>query len=103
MNESDIEHIAAQFDGRTDITRGRSFATDSLMVNGKIFALFHRDGMVFKLPADRCRALVDEGAGTPFTSGGRTMKEWIVVPEDGSARWPALATDACAFVGEGSH
>jgi hypothetical protein len=55
-----------------------------------------RGKLVVKLPAERCEALVAEGA-EPFVVGRRQMREWVAV-EPGSHDWRALAREALAFV-----
>ena len=100
MADAAIEQVAAAFEGRPGVTRGRSFSAESLTVDDKIFAIFHRDGMVFKLPAERCQALLADGMGTPFNVGKRVMKEWIVVPENHADQWLPLADEAYTFVGQ---
>lgn len=102
MDDQLIETIATEFADRPGVSRGRAFATDSLMVNDKIFALFRPEGMVFKLPVEQCQALVREGAATPFSVGKRAMKEWVVVPVEHSDRWANLAEDAFTFAGRGA-
>jgi hypothetical protein len=98
MDDAAVERVARAFDGRPGVTRGRAFASDSLMVNGKIFVMFHQDGMVFKLPVEGCQELVAEDLGALFTVGKRVMKEWIVVPEEHADRWVPLADEAYEFV-----
>jgi hypothetical protein len=70
-----------------------------LRVNRKIFAMLIEDELVVKLPADRCAELTDAGHGRPFRSGGREMREWVVVGEEHADQWLALAEDAHDFVG----
>lgn len=79
---------------------GRSFSTEALTVGGKIFAFVKGDRLVVKLPRPRVEALVSAGRAVPFEAGGRTMREWAAVrlPEAGDDAWPALASEARAYV-----
>jgi hypothetical protein len=84
------------------VSAGTGFGrTPGLRVGGRIFAMLMADGLVVKLPAARCAALVDTGAGRPFERGqGRPMREWVVVDErDAATTWPDLAQEALDFVG----
>jgi hypothetical protein len=67
--------------------------------NGKIFVMLVDGEFVAKLPAARCAEIVDAGHGRPFTSGKRTMREWVVVDAARSDDWVALAEEAYAYVG----
>jgi TfoX/Sxy family transcriptional regulator of competence genes len=44
----------------------RSFGSNGLKVNGKLFALFTQGTLVVKLPKDRAASLVASGVGKPF-------------------------------------
>jgi hypothetical protein len=82
---------------------GRKFGSNGLKVNGKLFALFTQGTIVVKLPKERVAALVEARVGTPFDPGrGRLMKEWLTVTST-KASWIDLATEAHAFVSQGSH
>jgi YjbR len=98
--QSTFATIADSLLGEPDITEGTGFGSNAgLRVRGKIFAMLADDGMVVKLPAERCVALVAEGHSRPFTAGkGRPMREWVVVAPD-AGDWSALAREALAFVG----
>jgi hypothetical protein len=80
----------------------RGFGSDSLCVNGKIFAIPSSDGLVLKLPRARVAQLIASGDGTPFDGGkGRPMKEWVVLGSAAEDRWLDLAMEALSFVGAG--
>lgn len=57
----------------------------------KIFSFTRKDGVVFKLPAERVTELEKTRGATALIMGKKTMKEWVVVPY-GSAT--ALKKDA---------
>jgi hypothetical protein len=81
--------------------RKQGFGTSALTINDKIFAMVaSKDQFVVKLPRERVDALVAAGDGKRFDMGpGRVMKEWLVVDEDSTATWLALAKEAMKFVG----
>lgn len=77
----------------------RTFGSETLKVNGSIFAMLTGGGLVVKLPRDRVAALIDSGTGAPFDAGkGRPMKEWLTVVDDDEGIWLALAREAMDFV-----
>ena len=95
-----FESILARFDGEPDIELGTGWGkSPGLRVRRKIFAMLVDGELVVKLPADRCAELADAGHGRAFRSGGREMREWVVVGEEHADEWLGLAEDAHAFVG----
>jgi hypothetical protein len=92
-----FDAVLERFEGEPGVERGTNWRSDGLRVNGKIFAMQVEGDLVVKLPAERCAELVAAGRGKPFQSGKRTMREWLVVGDDGD--WVALAEEAYAFVG----
>jgi hypothetical protein len=94
--------LAPRFLGRKGVSLGsgrRGFGSDALQVDGRIFAVARRGGLVLKLPSARVTELVADGVGTPFDTGkGRPMREWLVVGPHVRARWPELTEEALAFV-----
>jgi hypothetical protein len=78
----------------------KSFGSDAIKVDNKIFAMMWQGDLVLKLPRQRVEALIGAGTGTPFDAGkGRPMKEWVAVGAE-SEEWEALAREAMAFVGK---
>jgi len=82
------------------IGEGKGFGSaGQLKVGGKIFAMLVRGKLVLKLPGDRVDALVASGDGEYFDAGkGKPMREWFVLSPTSRKQWPALATEAMAFV-----
>ena len=80
---------------------GRSFGSNGLKVDGKIFAMLTNDRLVVKLPRTRVDALVAAGEGERFDprKNGRVMKEWLSLEPSSSEAWLGLAREALAFVG----
>jgi len=72
--------------------------------NGKAFAGFFEDEMVFKLGgANHAEALALSGARLFDPSErGRPMKEWVVVPIEHVSRWLEFARNAFDYVAEKS-
>ena len=62
-------------------TGGKGFGSNSLKVNGRMFAFVSTQGaFVVKIPKTRVDELVARGQATPFDPGnGRRMKEWAVI------------------------
>ncbi|MGH8931355.1 MAG: TfoX/Sxy family protein [Egibacteraceae bacterium] len=83
---------------------GRGFGSAALKVNGSIFAMLSRGQLVVKLPQHRVQALINDGAGAPFTAGKTIpMRQWVKVPNDtqdilDEDSWLALAREALDFV-----
>lgn len=92
--------IAERLLSEDGVTEGTGFGANAgLRVGGKIFAMLVQGELVVKLPAVRCVELVSSGRARPFERGqGRPLKAWITVGADAAAQWPALATEALAFV-----
>ncbi|HEU4653372.1 MAG TPA: hypothetical protein VFS47_05260 [Steroidobacteraceae bacterium] len=80
--------------------RRSGFGANALYVNGRIFAMLSsRNQLVFKLPADRVRALTSLRVGARFDAGrGRLMREWLVLRKTSWQQAQALALEAFEFV-----
>lgn len=76
------------------------FGKPCFKIEGKAFASFFQEAMVFKLTGSaRESAQQLEGAVLFDPSGkGRPMKEWIQVPFTHKDRWPELAAMAAQYV-----
>ncbi len=82
-----------------DASGRRAFGSDTLRVNGSIFAMMFGGRLVVKLPSHRVAAEIESSAGAPFDGGkGKPMKEWLTVAADDPDIWLALAREALDFV-----
>ncbi len=96
--------LAAEQLRRPNVSFGRALRNEALTVHGKIFAFLKGDRLVLKLPATHVKQLIGAGAAIPFTSGGRTMKQWVAVPPSSTAdvnAWRTLLNDARVYVASG--
>jgi hypothetical protein len=76
------------------------FGKPCLKINGKAFASFFQDEMVFKLTGDDHQlALAIKGAKLFDPSGkGRAMKEWVQIPFSSGGEWKAFSAKALLLV-----
>ena len=100
--EAAFAAIAERLLREPGVTEGTGFGSNAgLRAGGKIFAMLAGDEFVVKLPAGRCAELVAGGTAQPFDRGqGRPLREWITVNRRDESEWPALASEALAFVGQ---
>jgi len=79
---------------------GSGFGSESLKVDGRIFAMLVRGKLVVKLPAKRVSELIASGDGGVFDANkGKPMKEWLTVQPSSKMAWRDLAREALVFVG----
>ena len=64
-----------------DVERRKMFGYPAAFVNGNMAAGLHRDDLVLKLDEKNRDALMHAG-GKPFVVMGRTMKEFVVAPQE---------------------
>ena len=85
--------IGEELDG---VVLSNMFGKPCLKLNGKAFAAFFQDEMVFKLKGkDHEIAIKLKGSKLFDPSGkGRPMKEWVQVPFEYSVQWKAFAERA---------
>ena len=100
-NEKLFQDIAAAMSKKNKaITLSNLFGKPSIKVDGKPFACYFQDEMVFKLQGDdHAEAIGLKGAKLFDPSGtGRAMKEWVQVPAKFSGDWADYAAKALKYV-----
>jgi hypothetical protein len=82
------------------VEKSQMFGKPCLKIDGKAFACFFQDEMVFKLGGDQhAKAIKMKGAVLFDPSGkGRAMKEWVQVPFAHQKEWQVLAEQALKYV-----
>ena len=91
--------VAVELTATSPAISGKMFGMPCLKSNGKAFAGYFKDSMIFKLTApEHGEALALANARLFDPMGGRPMKEWIEVPVEHAARWPQLARAALRYV-----
>lgn len=96
-----FDPIAAEYLTRPGVDTGPMFGSEGLRIRGKIFAFVgYRGSLVVKVPQDRADALEAAGDGERMHMRGRTMREWVVIGPDRADRWPAVTSEAFAYVDE---
>jgi len=92
------ERVAEAFAGR-GARKGSMFGMPVLKAKDKVFVGTFGDAMTFKLgPEDLAKALKTKGVEPFEPMKGRSMKEWVLVPFAGKAKWAALAEQAWTYV-----
>ncbi|MBV9326804.1 MAG: hypothetical protein JO352_23855 [Chloroflexi bacterium] len=92
--------MAEYFLLRPNVTQeGKGFGSSALRVGGRIFAMLtSRSEFVVKLSRARVDELIHSGDGVRYAgSGGRPLKEWVVIRPESSASWQSLADEALTF------
>lgn len=75
------ERLTEHFIDREGVDKRKAFASDALMINGKMFVIFRKGSIVVKLPPEKGPKLVRAKEAKPFEpSPGRVMKRWFVFP-----------------------
>jgi hypothetical protein len=76
------------------------FGKPCFKINGKAFACFFENCMVFKLTGDEhAEAIKLKGAKLFDPSGkGRAMKEWVQLPYGHKDKWAGFAKSAFSYV-----
>ncbi len=95
------QEIGQKFTIEHSTTMGQMFGKACLKINGKAFAAFFQDEMVFKLGAEEIKDLKDKFIGSQnWDPSGkkRAMKDWLQVPTEFREDWEGLAKQALDFV-----
>jgi hypothetical protein len=79
-----------------DVVPGKMFGALCMKsLNGKSGVMFWNNSLVVKLHGDSFHEAMQLDGSTLFDpSGGRPMKEWVVVPFDYQDRWKSFALEA---------
>jgi hypothetical protein len=80
------------------LDRGRMMHAYGLKTRGKFFAMDVDGDLVVKLPAERVAELLASGAGRPFGTGGRQMREWVRLSPPDDEAYSAYMHEARDFV-----
>jgi hypothetical protein len=80
------------------VEQGRMLRSGGLKTAGKFFAMVVQGELVVKLPVARVDELVAGGAGRPFESGRRVMREWVSLRPADEAACAAYVVEARDFV-----
>ncbi len=100
--QAEYAAIVSEMMATSPTSSGKMFGMPCLKnSNGKAYAGFFEDSMVFKLSgASHAEALALTGSRLFDPSGrGRPRKEWVVVPVEHSSRWLDFARKAFDYVG----
>lgn len=96
--EQRFDELAEQYLGRTAVSRQRTFASEALLVGGKIVAFVGKGGrLVVKVPAPRAADLVERGLAERVRLGRNLAREWISLPGD-STLWRDVLDESFAYV-----
>jgi hypothetical protein len=84
----------------TDSVESQMFGKLCFKINGKPFASFSNNCMIFKLNGDKHKEALSLDGSELFDSSGknRPMKEWVQVSYNDAERWYEFAVDACEYV-----
>ena len=92
------ERVAEAFVER-GAKKGSMFGMPVLKAKDKVFAGTFGEAMTFMLGrVDLAKALKTKGIEPFEPMKGRAMKEWVLVPLAGKARWASLAEQAWSYV-----
>lgn len=62
------------------VQRRKMFGCPCAFINGNMFAGLHEDRVVVRLAPQARQEALDSGRAQPFEVGGRTMREYVVLP-----------------------
>tara|TARA_R110002072_G_scaffold18981_1_gene70226 strand:- start:1907 stop:2221 length:315 start_codon:yes stop_codon:yes gene_type:complete len=80
---------------------GQMFGKPCLKTNGKAFAAFFKEQMVFKIGAEEIKEIKEKYPSSKNwdpSGKNRAMKDWLQVPNEFQDDWESLATQAMNFV-----
>lgn len=77
--------LVARFDAclppAPGVDRRQMFGCPCAFVNGQMFAGLHEQNLILRLPEATRQRLAAEGRAGPFTVLGRTMREYVAIPQ----------------------
>lgn len=76
-----IAAFAAALPDRLLVERRKMFGCPCAFVNGNMFAGVHEANLLVRLPPAQREELLTQG-GRPFAPMGRTMKEYVMLPQE---------------------
>lgn len=78
-----VEEIIKKYSKKKNVEKGKMFGSETLKVNGSVFFIKTKDGIVFKLDSVGIeKALSIKGADYfDAHKNGKKMKDWIHIPE----------------------
>ena len=84
--------------------QSQMFGKPCFKINGKAFACFFQDEMVFKLTDDAHKEALSLDGSQLFDPSGkkRPMKEWVQVPFTYAVQWEKFAKESLKYVKENS-
>lgn len=103
MPHSLFLQIGSQFEAEYSTTVGQMFGKPCLKIDGKAFAAFFQEQMVFKLGKEHItdfKAIYSGSVNWDPSGKGRPMKDWLQVPNEFKADWEKLAFQAKLLVAE---
>lgn len=105
QEETRFMQAAARLLDRNEVGRSTMMGWPCLRVNTRFFATFDRASgdLVVKLPAARVDQLIAGQRGAAFAPAGRRFREWVAIPVEDEAEWPAYLDEAIAFVAGASE
>jgi len=83
-----------------EAVQSKMFGKPCIKVNGKAFASFFQNEMVFKLTGEAHKSAMSLDRSQLFDPSGknRPMKEWVQVPFDYKEHWTEFAKAALDYV-----
>lgn len=102
MNNQIYTKIGEELTSQYGTAMGKMFGKPCLKTEKKVFAVFVRDKMVFKIGEIEVNFLKEKYIGSTNwnPSGKRPMKDWLLVPSEFSGDWSQLAKQALDYVDE---
>jgi TfoX/Sxy family transcriptional regulator of competence genes len=93
-----FDRVAARMLGEdASVELDRIFQSTGLKTGGKFFAFVSKGDLVVKIPRERVAELVASGAGKPFESGRRVMREWVRLSPGDEEACTAYVAEARRF------